>query len=76
MATKASVNLMPWDLRCDFAVDPLGIDSATPRLAWKLRATARGARQSAWQVRVASSEARLARGKGDLWDSGRRTGDA
>src|SRR5690606_15540946 len=37
---------------------------------------ARGARQTAWQIRVASSAARLTAGEGDLWDSGRVASDA
>ncbi len=62
-------------LRCDSAENPLGIDSSPPRLSWQLRGEARGARQVAWQVRVASSREALAAGHADLWDSGRRAGD-
>lgn len=62
--------LTPHALTCDSAENPLGVDAAPPRLSWKLRSDARGARQTAWQVLVASSAERLARNVGDIWDSG------
>ncbi|WP_415909556.1 family 78 glycoside hydrolase catalytic domain [Oleiharenicola sp. Vm1] len=65
-----------YDLRCDVAENPLGIDSSPPRLAWKLRGTGTDERQTAWQVLVASASELLAQDRGDVWDSGRQTGDA
>ena len=59
------------NLRCEYLVAPLGIDERTPRLSWQLESERRGARQIAYRVRVASSSVLLARGDGDLWDSGR-----
>ncbi len=35
------------DLRCEYMVDPLGIDVAQPRLSWKLESPWRGQRQTA-----------------------------
>lgn len=64
-----------YDLRCDGAENPLGIDAAPPRVSWKLHGAARGARQTAWQLLVASSAENLAQNRGDLWDSGRRESD-
>lgn len=66
--------LFPTDLRCEYLRDPEGIHEPRPRLSWRLRSTerrARGQRQTAWRVIVASSRERLAREEGDLWDSGR-----
>lgn len=74
----AEASVLPVDLRCDWAVNPLGIDSSPPRLSWKLqpgKPDTREARQSAWQVLAASAEEKLAAGNGDLWDSGRRESD-
>jgi alpha-L-rhamnosidase len=62
-------------LRCEYLVDPLGIDEVRPRLSWVMAGDRRGARQAAWQVKVASSRERLSRGEPDLWDSGRVEGD-
>ena len=45
-------------LRCEYRVDPLGIDTTEPRLSWELAATnakARNLRQSAYRV-IAAAE--------------------
>ena len=47
------------------------MDAKQPSLSWRLRDPRPGARQSAYQVLVASSENNLAAGKADVWDSGR-----
>lgn len=57
--------------RCDWAENPLGVDSAPPSLSWKLTSDIRDDHQTAYQVHVASSAARLAAGTIDRWDSGR-----
>jgi hypothetical protein len=84
LATLATTALFPAlraglavkDMRCDWGTNPSGVDSATPRFAWKLESPERGAFQTAWQVRVASSPALLAADRADIWDSGRTEGDA
>lgn len=58
-------------LRCEYLVDPLGIDETSPRLSWLLETSRRGARQVAYRVRVASMPEKLAAGHADRWDSGR-----
>ena len=50
---------------------PLGLDDPAPRLSWALASDARGVRQAAFEVRVASSPERLQQDPPDLWDSGR-----
>src|SRR6478735_8957508 len=52
-------------LRVNTAADPIGIGDATPNLSWRLS----GGRQTAYEVRVASSAAQL--DQPDLWDSGK-----
>jgi alpha-L-rhamnosidase len=66
------------DLRCEYLVNPLGIDARAPRLSWKLVATlpeARGLGQTAYQVIVAATEAELSELRGTFWDSGKVTTD-
>ena len=58
-------------LRCEYRVQPRGIDVLEPRLSWEMHDTRRGAAQTAYQILVASSAERLAADQGDLWDSGR-----
>src|SRR6185503_12067926 len=60
-------------LRCEHKDEPLALDTRAPRFSWKLAAldpARRGLAQSAYRVLVASSDALLAEGRGDLWDSG------
>lgn len=65
--------LVVHDLRCEGRAEPLGIGTARPHLGWVLRSNRRGEAQSAYQVIVASSPEKLARGEADLWDSGKVT---
>ena len=75
-AQTAGEAIMLTALRTEYLVAPDNIEAAAPRLSWTLESTRRGAAQSAWHIRVASSAAKLAAGEGDLWDSGRVTGNA
>lgn len=58
-------------LRCEYLVDPLGIDEVQPRLSWQIESARRGARQVAFRVRVASTAELANSDDVDLWDSGR-----
>src|SRR5450759_4450901 len=72
MFGAATVN--PRQLRCEYRINPQGIDATEPRLSWVLTAVnakARGLRQTAYRVLAASSEAALRANTGDLWDSGK-----
>lgn len=62
-------------LRCEYHVDPVGIDQPQPRLSWRLESELRCVRQTTYRIRVASQPALLASGKGDLWDSGEVASD-
>ncbi len=75
-AQAASAAIKVVELRCEYLVSPENIETPAPRLSWRIESDRRGAAQTAWQVRVASSAEKLARGEADLWDSGRVTGDA
>jgi alpha-L-rhamnosidase len=65
----------PKELRCEYLENPLGIDLATPRLSWIVETKERGWRQTAYQVLVATTTAKLAADTGDLWDSGKVESD-
>ncbi|HKK17972.1 MAG TPA: family 78 glycoside hydrolase catalytic domain [Opitutales bacterium] len=72
LSLNLSAALLPVDLRCEGLSAPLAAP-AEPQLSWRLKGTKeeRGQIQTAWQVLVASSPELLAKGKGDLWDSGK-----
>jgi alpha-L-rhamnosidase len=65
----------PDHLQCEAMREPLGIDVAHPRLSWQLQDSRRGARQTAYEIRVASSPEGLAGDRADVWDSGRVESD-
>src|SRR5690348_13116395 len=68
-------NLAPVGLRCEYRVNPLGIDEATPRLSWRVESDERGQKQTGYRILVASSAELLAKDSGDTWDSGKIAGD-
>ena len=61
-------------LRCEYLENPCGVEASRPRQGWIVttdgRTEARGLRQTAYRILVASSPECLARDQGDLWDSG------
>jgi alpha-L-rhamnosidase len=61
-------------LRCEYRVNPLGIDASAPRLSWQVSSPEQGQRQTGYQILVASSQELLSKEKGDLWDSGKIAG--
>ena len=67
----ASAELRPVGLRCEYRVDPLGIDEGAPRLSWALESGGRGQVQSAYRILVARSEEELEAEESLLWDSDR-----
>jgi alpha-L-rhamnosidase len=69
--SAAAQSSKPVKLECESLVTPLGMDTAKPRLSWKMQDSRSGARQTAYQIQVASKAELLAGGKGDVWDSGR-----
>ena len=58
-------------LTCEYAVDPLGVDTPQPRFGWLLKSDQRAQLQSAYRVLVATSEKQLQANAGDKWDSGK-----
>jgi alpha-L-rhamnosidase len=63
------------NLRCEYMVNPLGVDKATPRLSWKIVSSMRGDLQKAYQVVVSSSRELLAKDDGDMWNTGKVESD-
>ena len=61
----------PVRLQVNNLTRPLGLDDAAPSLSWQLDDTAHGARQTAYEVQVATSIEALKAGRADVWDSGR-----
>src|SRR3954463_12168443 len=73
-ALYGASSMRPTQLRCEYRVNPQGIDAADPRLSWILTPVnpkLRGLSQSAYRILAASTEAALRANNGDLWDTGK-----
>ncbi len=73
--SSGSNMITPSQLTSEFKTDPLGLDTRQPRLGWVLESAERGASQTAYRILVSSTAALLAADTGDLWDSGKMSGD-
>ena len=64
---------VPRQLTVEYRVAPLAVDEPKPRLAWQLTPSegARGERQTAYRILVATLAERLAADAADLWDTGK-----
>jgi alpha-L-rhamnosidase len=67
--------VVPSCLRCEYRVDPLGIDVRQPRLSWVVESDQRVQRQTACQILVATSPDRLTEDAADLWNTGKVLSD-
>ncbi len=67
LAATASA-ITPQQLRCEYRVNPLGIDEPKPRLSWTLASDQPNDKQTAYQIIVTS-------GQETLWDSGKVSSD-
>jgi alpha-L-rhamnosidase len=72
LACVTNANALQADsLRAENQHNPIGLDTARPRLSWHLESSRRGERQTAYQILAASSAEKLAHNEPDLWDSGK-----
>ncbi|MDR6568042.1 family 78 glycoside hydrolase catalytic domain [Chitinophaga ginsengisegetis] len=78
ICARGQSSVLPVNLRCEYLVNPLGIDELQPRLGWTLQATdsnAYGQRQTAYRILVASTAKELDSNKGTVWSTGWVTTD-
>lgn len=67
--------LRPAYLRCEYKVNPLGLDERQPRLSWIVESARRAQAQTAYQILAATSEEALKANQADLWDTGKVASD-
>lgn len=70
VVSQATNRLQVTDLKCGYAVNPLGMDEKNPQLSWGISSDSRGVLQQAYQILVATSPELLAEDKADVWNSG------
>ncbi|HEY0668847.1 MAG TPA: glycoside hydrolase family 78 protein [Sphingobacteriaceae bacterium] len=66
-----SQKLTVTDLTCDYKINPIGIGTLNSGFSWKIASKERNVIQKAYQLRVATDQADLKRGKNLIWDSGK-----
>jgi alpha-L-rhamnosidase len=55
----------PTALRCEYATNPMNVETPTPRMSWQIKDDRRGAVQSAYQIMVRADAGNV------VWDSGK-----
>jgi len=65
----------PGSLTCEHLTNPVGIDAGQPRFGWKIEADASNFRQDAYEILVSDDPGALQRGEGNMWRSGKVSGD-
>lgn len=68
-APRSDAAVSAGDLRAEYAVNPVGLDTLQPRLSWVIAAEPRGRRQTAYQIVVDDQFGR------PVWDSGKTISD-
>ncbi|MDR1336565.1 MAG: glycoside hydrolase family 78 protein [Tannerella sp.] len=76
ITAAAKADFRPENLRCEYMVNPLGVDALPPHLSWVMASKTRGDFQLAYRVIVSSSPELLEKNRGDLWDTGKVRSDS
>jgi len=77
-ATNENSEIKPTNLKCEYLINPIGIDVLSPRLSWKLAASndqVFNQKQRSFHILVATSPEKLTEEKADLWNSGKISSD-
>ncbi|MCX6303007.1 MAG: family 78 glycoside hydrolase catalytic domain [Bacteroidia bacterium] len=72
---KERSSLKITELKCQSAVDPIGIDMDYPTFSWTEESLERGKQQSAYQIIIADNKEDISHNKGTYWDSGKINSD-
>jgi alpha-L-rhamnosidase len=70
-----AIGAEPVELRCEYLVNPMGIDVLVPRFSWQNDSMERDWRQTAYEILVATKAELLKSGSADVWDSGKAETD-
>ena len=67
--TVALSQCIPGNLKCEYLVNPLGIDNPHPRFTWQMTDNRLGASQTAYQMFVGTDSGEVANQSGNVWNS-------
>lgn len=62
-------------LRCEYRLNPLGVQTNSPNLSWQIQSSQRNILQNAYQILVSDTPEVLAKNQGNVWDSGKILSD-
>lgn len=68
--TKNNPSVEISNLKCEYLINPLGIDAEKPRFTWQWITDQSGAEQKAYVLIVGKDSAGVTKGHGDVWISG------
>ena len=74
-SNKGIEGIEPLELRCEYSINPLGIENRNPGLNWILLSDVRSQKQTAYQILVSGNKDKLLNNEGDLWSSGKVESD-
>ncbi|WP_040539943.1 alpha-L-rhamnosidase [Pedobacter arcticus] len=75
VAVLAKPNATIVKMRCEYLVNPIGVDVSHPRLTWQMSDDRIGAKQTAYQIFVGTDSTEVANGKGTHWNSSKINSD-
>jgi len=67
----SAVAAQPSALKCEYLINPIGIDNASPRLSWLMLDNRKGAFQQAYRILIGTDSIQLINKTGIVWDSGK-----
>ncbi len=69
--SSALSTLQPVDLKCEYQLNPLGINTQKPRFTWNFLSTEKNQHQHAYEILVSDNVETLAKQNGSVWSSGK-----
>jgi alpha-L-rhamnosidase len=71
----AQAQIQPVQLRCEYLINPLGIDVDSPRLSWQLQDDRYGAVQQEYRIIVGTDSVDVSKGNGAVWNKSMKSDD-
>lgn len=58
------------NLKCEYLINPIGMDAPNPRLTWQMLDSRQNAKQTAYRIVIDTDSALVNAGKGSIWNTG------
>ncbi|RYE18122.1 MAG: alpha-rhamnosidase, partial [Sphingobacteriaceae bacterium] len=72
---KAVAQTTVFNLKCEYLINPIGVDAPKPRFTWQMASNKQAAKQTAYRITVETDSAQIYVDKNSIWDSGRIKSD-